>query len=110
MSEFDYIGATVKLGGEAPLPHGQSEYEHGDEVYLVSRARISEVDFPEDKDGNILRVHKAKAINAFVVDAEQAERLIAAERERIEGQGSLIAEAERVAKEMNGAGLGVVTR
>lgn len=95
MSEFDYYSASMKLSGEAALPHGSQEYEHGDEVYVVARVKVHEVSFPEDKDGVIERVHKGKAEAAFVVDAEAAERLIAAERERVSGQGNLIAETQR---------------
>lgn len=99
-SEFEVIGATVKVSGDAPLPNDASEYEHGDEVYVVARAAVNEVSFPEDKDGNVLRVHKAKLSQAFVVDGDDAEKLIAKERERVSGQGNLIAEIQRATSDV----------
>lgn len=95
-SEFDYVESTVKLSGDAPAPRGREEMEHGEEVYFVARGVITEVSFPEDaKSHNIKRVAKVKLEKAFVVDGEGAERLIAAERERISGQGNIIAEINR---------------
>lgn len=97
-SEFEVIGSTARITGEAVLPAG-TELEHGDELYVVCRVSVKEVAFPETKEGAILRVHKAKADDAFIVGAEEAEAVIAAERERVSGQGNLIAELNRVEKE-----------
>lgn len=94
-SEFEVIGSTARVTGEALLPEG-TELEHGDELYVVCKVTVKEVSFPETKEGAIIRVHKAKADDAFIVDAEDAERVIAAERERTSGQGNLIAEINRI--------------
>jgi hypothetical protein len=96
VSEFDVIGTALKMAGDAALPEG-TEFEHGDELYVVAKVTVKEISFPETKDGAIIRVHKARAKEAYVVDAEDAERVIAAERERQTGQGSIIAELNRVA-------------
>lgn len=94
-SEFDVIGSTLKVSGEALLPEG-TEYEHKDCVYLVVRATVKEVSFPETKEGAILRTHRAKADDAFVVNGMDAEKIIAAERERVSGQGNILAEINRM--------------
>lgn len=93
MSEFAYVGASMKLSGEAALPAKNQEYDHGDEVYLVVRTKVHEVSFPEDKDGIITRVHKSKAEEAFLVDPEQAESLIAEAKAEVTGQRSIYNEA-----------------
>lgn len=85
----------MKVAGDAVLPEG-TEFEHGDVLYVVAKVTVKEISFPETKDGQIIRVHKARAKEAYVVDAEDAERIIAAERERRTGQGNLIAELERM--------------
>lgn len=99
-SEFDVIGTTVKVSGEAILPTG-TEFEHGDELYVVAKVKVNEVAFPKTKEGAIVRVHKAKAEDAYVVDAEDAERVVAAERERQSGQLNIIAEINRVIDDSN---------
>lgn len=96
ISEFDVIGTVLKVTGDAALPP-DTEFEHGDELYVVAKVTVKEIAFPETSQGTIIRVHKARAKEAFVVDAEDAERVIAAERERQTGQGSIIAELNRVA-------------
>lgn len=96
MSEFDVIGTALKMAGDAALPEG-TELEHGDDLYVVAKVTVKEISFPETKDGAIIRVHKARAKEAYVVDAEDAEGVIAAERERQTGQGNIIAELNRVA-------------
>jgi hypothetical protein len=107
MGEFDVIGVLLKVTGEAVLPAG-TELEHGDELFVMCRVTIREIAFPETKEGSVIRVHKARADEAFVIEAEAADKVIAAERERLTGQGSLIAEIDRVqkaAEELDTAGL-----
>lgn len=102
-TEFEVIGATMKVSGDAPLPTDAAEYDHGDEICLISYATVKEVAFPEDKDGNVIRVHKAKLTQAFVVDAEDAEKVIAKQREKLTGQGNIIAEIQRSVDEVLGS-------
>lgn len=102
ISEFDVIGTVLKVAGDAALPP-DTEFEHGDELYVVAKVTVKEIAFPETSQGAIIRVHKARAKEAFVVDAEDAERVIAAERERQTGQGSIIAELNRVTTDQDEA-------
>jgi len=94
-SEFDYVASNVKLSGSAPSPEGREQMEHGELVYFLARGFVNEVSFPEDKDGNINRVAKVKLEQGFVVSAEDAENIIAEQREKQSGQGNIIAEINR---------------
>jgi hypothetical protein len=99
---YDFVESKVKVSGEATSPEKRPEMDHGEEVYFLARGVVKEVAFPEDKDGNINRVAKVKLEKGFVVDAEGAEELIAEERERVTGQGNIIAESKRVKAAANG--------
>lgn len=94
-SEFDYVSSDVKVSGSAPAPEGREQMEHGEEVYYLARGAVVEVSFPEDKEGNIKRAAKVKLEKGFVVAAENAENIIAKQREKQTGQGNLIAEIGR---------------
>ena len=94
MKEFDYVGASLKISGEAALPYVTGAYEHGDEIHVVARVKVHEVAFPE-KEGVVERVHKSKAEWVHVIDPEQAEKLAALEKERVSSQGSIDAELQR---------------
>lgn len=99
-SEFEYIESTIKVSGEAPAPVEHAEMDHGEEVYFLVRGAVKEVAFPELKGGGIKRVAVLKCKEGFVVDGDGAEVLIAAERERKTGQGNIIAELERLTKQV----------
>jgi hypothetical protein len=94
-SEFDYVSSDVKVSGSAPAPDGRDQMEHGEEVYFLARGAVVEVSFPEDKEGNIKRVAKVRLEKGFVVEAEDAENIIAEQREKQTGQGNIIAEINR---------------
>lgn len=91
--EFEAVSTSIKIAGEAVMPDLR-EMQHGDEVFIVARAKVSEVSFPE-KNGAITRVHKAKLTELFLIAPEVADVLMAEERERQSGQGNIIAEIER---------------
>jgi hypothetical protein len=97
-SEFNYVSSDVKVSGSAPAPEGREQMEHGEEVYFLARGAVVEVSFPEDKEGNIKRVAKVKLEKGFVVSAEDAESIIAEQREKQTGQGNIIAEINRNSK------------
>jgi len=98
--EFEFVESSVKVSGEAPAPPERAEMDHGEEVYFLARGIVTEVAFPETKNGDIKRVAKIKLEKGFVVDGDGAEVLIAAERERQSGQGNIIAELDRLGKQV----------
>ena len=90
--EFAAEERTIKVTGEVT---SDDEFQHGDTIYFVGRAVVHEVTFPEDKHGTVNRVHRVHIVESSAVDAENAERLIALQREKRTGQGDLIAEITR---------------
>jgi hypothetical protein len=90
--EFAADDRSIKLSGEV---ENDAEYQHGDVIYVVGRAVVHEVSFPEDRHSNVKRVHRAQFAEVTEVDAQDAEKLLAFERERRTGQGDLLAEITR---------------
>lgn len=57
---------------------------HGDEVYVVIKGVVVNIQHPEVKDGSgLARLHVVRAVEAVVVDADLAEPQLAEQRDRI---------------------------
>lgn len=94
MNEFGARGTTIKVTGEIPIEDNE-HFNHGDVVSVVARILIHEVTFPEDKYGDVVRIHKGRIEEGCVVASQDADKILDLNRERLTGQGSIIAEIHR---------------
>jgi hypothetical protein len=90
--EFAADARVIKVSGEV---ENDSEWQHGDVIHFVARAKVYEVAFPEDRHSSVTRVHRVQLIEASAVDAEDVEKLLGLQREKRTGQGDLISELHR---------------
>lgn len=102
LSQFenhDVVGTTIKVtkagdGLSAALKVEPIEYEHGEDVYVVLKTKVANIQFVPSKDNpeSLIRLHTLETSEATVVDGGKVKAVLAAQRKKIaeaEGQHEL---------------------
>jgi len=94
----DVVGTAIKVtkagdGLSPALKVEPVEYELGEEIHVVLKTRVANVQFVPSKDdaNNLIRLHTIETSEATVVEGTKVKGLLAAQRKKIE-------EAEGISK------------
>jgi hypothetical protein len=85
----DVVGTRVKITGAGDglseaLKVAPRALQHGEEVTYLLRGVVKEIDFPQDKEGDVWRVHTVKTSSIIQVDEDTANELLQAAAEELQ--------------------------